>query len=63
VKIVLSVLERIGFSRWEATDQVVLLNHTALNKEVMIDIDITTLPAFIIERKICDAGIQEEFFR
>ena len=62
VQLVIKVLERIGFSRYDATERVVLFNHEELQKEVMIDIDQPTLPSFIIERKVCDACIREEFF-
>jgi len=62
VEYVLSVLSRIGFSTWEATDKVTLLNHPTTLREVMIDNDEEYLPAVIISRKIVDADILEAYF-
>ena len=61
VKFVLNVLERLGFKSWKATKEVTLLNHEVLLAEVVLDIDHSTLPAFVIEKKLRMQGYKKNF--
>jgi len=58
----LNVLARLGYSKWDASQNIALFNHSSLDHEVMIDLDTPVLTSNYLDRKLKDMEINKEYF-
>ncbi len=62
LKLVLLVLNRLGYQKWDATESVALFNHPNLESEVFMDLNIPTLSKSYVERKLETMEIRKSYF-
>ncbi len=62
VSIVRKVFQRIGFSEWKGTPNIMILNHTTFNQELILDIDQEVIPWSRLKPDLEDMNLRDEFF-
>ena len=56
------VFQRIGFSEWKGTPNIMVLNHKTFNQELILDIDQEVIPWSRLKPDLDDMNLRVEFF-